>query len=840
VLTSGLLHRYAAILKRAVSSLGGKLNLRKADPQNGNGFAPKGATGAGVEVRAEGELRPQDASAGDGWPVFWRVEGSLADLTAVRPVAYFTWNAHTFAERWSRRGGLFLQALVRPVLYASHRVLATRILHALLRGVTRDRLDLLGEEYFHYVLKPQLKPKGLKMLRKWMEEHGQVVLVSQGLDHVMRPLARHLGVEQLVANRLEFRDGISTGRLLDPVVRPRGPLAFALGKNPNGRISGKRLLQDLGLEKRPEQLAHAILPVARRPSDIHHALVVFRQSRPPARLSVRHTLRGKQILLIGVTGFIAKVWLEHILSQVPEIGKVYLLIRRQRTMTARKRFEKIVAESPVFDPLEKRYGADFDRFLNSKIEVVEGDVSKPDLGMDPATHQRLARCVDLVVNSSGLTDFNPDLRDALPSNIGSAANLVDFLRDSSHAALLHLSTCYVVGGRDGRIGESCTANYTPAQVTGFDAEGEWLALQETVRKVETRAQSPEVEAALRRQALRTRRNGEEPPASEIDNLIRKNRMRWLRNHLTQAGTRRAKHFGWPNTYTFTKSLGESLLATRGADLPIAIARPSIVETSVHQPFRGWNEGINTSAPLSYLLGTFFRQLPTNKRKCLDLIPVDMVCRGMTLISAALIERRHERAYQLATSGSNPCDMGRAIELTALAHRKHYRAQQGLEHWLRMRFDTIPVSKKRYEKLSVPAQKVLVQGINRAAAALQFKRPPLARAERDLDRVAKLIDLYEPFILHNEQIFESENVQMLSAALPAEERESFGYEPGTIDWWDYWINTHIPALRKWVYPLIEGHAVESPERREFHLAESVPPGEIRKAGASSTRATWPLS
>src|ERR1700719_4051480 len=94
-------------------------------------------------------------------------------------------------------------------------------------NVTRARLDLLGEEYFHYVLKPQLKPKGLKMLRKWMEEHGQVVLVSQGLDHVMRPLARHLGVEQLVANRLEFRDGISTGRLLDPVVRPRGPLAFA-------------------------------------------------------------------------------------------------------------------------------------------------------------------------------------------------------------------------------------------------------------------------------------------------------------------------------------------------------------------------------------------------------------------------------------------------------------------------------------------------------------------------------------------------------------------------------------------------------------------------------------
>ena len=152
------------------------------------------------------------------WPVFWRVEGSLATLTAVRPIAYFTWNAHTFAERWARRGGLFLQALVRPALYASHRVLATRILHALLRGVSRDRLDLLGEEYFQYVLERQLRPEGVAKLREWLDQHGQVVLVSQGLDHVMGPLARHLGIERIVSNRLEFRNGVATGRLKSVLV----------------------------------------------------------------------------------------------------------------------------------------------------------------------------------------------------------------------------------------------------------------------------------------------------------------------------------------------------------------------------------------------------------------------------------------------------------------------------------------------------------------------------------------------------------------------------------------------------------------------------------------------
>jgi thioester reductase-like protein len=774
-----------------------------------------------------------------GWPTFWRVEGSLADLTAVRPVAFFTWNAHTFVERWARRGGLFLEALVRPALYASHRVLATRALHALLRGVTRDRLDLLGEEYFHYVLKPQLKPEGVKRLNEWMAEHGPVVLVSQGLDHVMRPLALHLGVEQLVANRLEFRSGVATGRLLDPVVRPRGPLALVLGGAPDGHISGEQLLQDLGLAKRPELLSRAILSAARPAPPNHQPLVMFDHRRQGAPLSVRQVLRGKQILLIGATGFIGKVWLEHLLSNVPEIGKIYLLVRRQRTTTAQRRFEKIIEESPVFDPLEQRHGSDFSRFLSEKIEIVDGDIGKPGLGLEDSTRQRLARSIDVVVNSGGLTDFNPDLRDALSSNVESAANLVEFLRESDHAALIHLSTCYVVGRRDGRVNEELQPNYTPAAVEGFDAEREWQSLQELVRQVEKRAHSPEIEAALKRQALGKRKQDDPPAGSDLENLIRKNRIRWMRNRLTRAGTRRAERLGWPNTYTFTKSLGESLLATRGAGLPIAVARPSIVETSTGEPFRGWNEGINTSAPLSYLLGTYFRQLPSNERKCLDLIPVDMVCRGMTLIAAALIARRHQALYQLATSASNPCDMGRSIELTALAHRKHYRAQQGLENWLRMRFETIPVSKERYKNLSVPAQKVVIQGINRAASAMQFKRP-LARAERDLARVEKLIELYEPFILHNEQVFESENVQLLSAALPENERAQFAYEPGTVDWWDYWINIHVPALRKWCYPLIEGHAIESRQRREFHFPDSAAAGASAGSSGPDTQATWPSS
>jgi hypothetical protein len=161
-------------------------------------------------------------------------------------------------------------------------------------------------------------------------------------------------------------------------------------------------------------------------------------------------------------------------------------------------------------------------------------------------------------------------------------------------------------------------------------------------------------------------------------------------------------------------------------------------------------------------------------------------------------------------------MRRSIELTGLGHRKFYRAQAGLNHRLRLKFDAIPVSKARYEKLSAPAQKLIVQIINRTVEPLPFVRPPLARQERDLERVIKLITLFEPFILENDHVFEAANVERLSEALPPGERAAFGYDARSIDWWDYWINVHIPALRKWCYPLIEGRQPEALPRRSVPL------------------------
>jgi long-chain acyl-CoA synthetase len=720
-------------------------------------------------------------------------------------------------------------------LYVLNRTFATRVVYSILRGVSRDRLDLLGNEYFEYKLKPQLKPEGVEELKKAVVSGADVVLVSQGLEHVMRPLAQHLGVKLIIANRLDFRDGIATGRLLDPVIRPRGMFARVSSAGPDGTRSAERLSHDLGA--RPEVIERAVVSAQRTIPEVERPIVQFDRDAAESPLSVRDAFRGKHVMLIGVTGFIGKVWLANTLMDLPEVGQIYLLIRRQKSNPAQSRFEKLIDESPVFDPLYAKYGHKLLQFLNERVRVIEGDVSQPAFGVDPEVAAELRSKLDLIINSSGLTDFNPDLREAVSSNVDAVMNVLQFVRESDHAGLLHLSTCYAAGRCDGRVDENPRSDYAPIGLPGFDAELEWKSLHRQIDAIQASAEGPVITEELRRQAVGKEHAAKDLRGAALENQIRKNRVRWLRNELTEAGKRRAHELGWPNTYTFTKSLAESLLTKYGPDLPVAVVRPAIVESSVAQPFRGWNEGINTSAALSYLLGTFFRQLPTNERKRLDVIPVDSVCRGMTLIAAAVMQRRHQHVYQLATSVTNPCDMRRSIELTSLAHRKHYRALEGMEYWLRLRFDAIPVSKERYNRMSAPAQRAIIKSIQRVAASLPFKKAPLAKADRSLEKVEKLIELFEPFILLNEHDFVAENVEKLSFALVPEEKRIFGYDTNSIDWWDYWINIHIPALRKWTYPLIEGRPLEARPARNLQAANNAAAETVR---TGTNGATWRYS
>lgn len=56
-------------------------------------------------------------------------------------------------------------------------------------------------------------------------------------------------------------------------------------------------------------------------------------------------------------------------------------------------------------------------------------------------------------------------------------------------------------------------------------------------------------------------------------------------------TIRARMYGWPNTYVFTKAMGEMVVSDLKNNLPLIIIRPTIVTSTYKEPFPGWIEGV---------------------------------------------------------------------------------------------------------------------------------------------------------------------------------------------------------------------------------------------------------
>ena len=128
---------------------------------------------------------------------------------------------------------------------------------------------------------------------------------------------------------------------------------------------------------------------------------------------VRESLAGRHVLLTGATGFLGKVWLVHTLLHLPAIGRITAVVRPSRGRSGRERLEAVLRTSPALRPLRARHGEALGAWLASRLEVVEGDVTRPGLGLDPEVAARLASEVDITLHCAGLTDFQPDPVDAL-------------------------------------------------------------------------------------------------------------------------------------------------------------------------------------------------------------------------------------------------------------------------------------------------------------------------------------------------------------------------------------------------------------------------------------------
>jgi long-chain acyl-CoA synthetase len=554
-----------------------------------------------------------------------------------------------------------------------------------------------------------------------------------------------------------------------------------------------------------------------------------------ASFSPTEIFRGRNVFILGSTGFVGKVLLGMLLDRFPQVGRVYVMVRRGSGTSSEARFWSSVVTSPAFDPLREKHGGaeGLEAHLRSKVRIVDGDITEKDLGLGEEEAARVAADVDVLLNSSGRVTFNPPLESALRTNVEGTKNVIAFARRMRRPALLHTSTCFVAGNRSGEIWEDEElVGYFPRRGelpgTTFSVEQEMADSERIAAAIRAEADDAQVLARLRQKARQRLRDESRDPDDEavLRLAVARERKEWIRSEATRRGIERARAWGWPNIYTYTKSMGDQLVA-RATGVFRSIVRPAIVESAVEFPFRGWNEGFTTSAPLVYLALKGQNVLPVSDKLILDIVPVDHICAAMLMVAAQLMVEQPPLVHQLSSGDLNPGRIARIVTLTGLYKRKRFQGKETGNRFvnaLAARMEFRPVTPEAYERGSLPLVNRLAR---RSSQALTGVRPDwgagrftewLDRGIRGLREVARVtdearenIEMFRPFILENAYVLRADHIRALRDRMPALDRKLLVWGPEDLDWYDYWMNIHFPGLERWVLPELDSTYAPKPKQ-----------------------------
>ncbi|XP_017779308.1 PREDICTED: putative fatty acyl-CoA reductase CG5065 [Nicrophorus vespilloides] len=306
---------------------------------------------------------------------------------------------------------------------------------------------------------------------------------------------------------------------------------------------------------------------------------------------------GANIFVTGGTGFMGKVLLEKMLRDLPDLGNIFILVRGKRGLDPEKRLEAI-KQLPVFERLRSTNP----KALN-KLIVVEGSLSEENLGLSEENRKRVTETVSVVFHMAASLRLEAGVKDAVLANTLGTKRVMDLCKQMKNIkSVIHLSTafCHV----------------------------EIEVLEEKVYK-------PNCDPYEMIKYVQT----------ESEKVLDEKKEELIHPH--------------PNSYTFSKRLAESIAHDYTQDLPIAIARPSIVIPALKEPTPGWVDNLN--GPVGILVASgkgVLRSVLCNEKYYAEFIPVD--CAINALIIFAFFRGTEKKRETYVINITTPRDI---VEIT---------------------------------------------------------------------------------------------------------------------------------------------------------------------------------
>ena len=553
---------------------------------------------------------------------------------------------------------------------------------------------------------------------------------------------------------------------------------------------------------------------------------------------IGEALGGRTILITGATGFLAKALVEKLLRDIPTVRRIYLLIRSRggsngTRLSAEDRLWRDILATSAFNRLRREMGDDWESFARDRVVSVAGDLSAERLGLEESVYESLCRELDIVVNSAATVSFDERLDTAIETNVRGPSRLLDLARRCRELRgrpvhFLHVSTAYVSGWRKGEIperpfspGDSVRALRGEADAPALDLEAELKFCQESVERIEADSRGNSRAASFRRRAAARLPRGSN--GTDLQDRGEALRQRAVKDKLVDLGMERARLYGWNDTYTFTKAMGEMLLLRDRGDLPLVILRPSIIESSMNEPEPGWLDGFRMADPLIMAYGKgVLKDFPARPEICIDLIPVDFVVNAIVAaMSRPGDSPHHLKVFHVASGSASPLLFDEFYQMTRDYFRRNPMTNRAGKP-IHVAECTYPDHQKFVRKLR---RRYLLP--LRASSWLADRSPGVPRRLRA--RIVSLKSGVEQAIYYSELYggyinypydFDVRSTLSLFDGLDLEDKKRFPFDVRGIDWRHYIQDVHIPGLKQNVLKLgtTNGrrlHRSPSPEETE-HL------------------------
>ena len=532
---------------------------------------------------------------------------------------------------------------------------------------------------------------------------------------------------------------------------------------------------------------------------------------------IAELLAGKKIAMTGVTGFIGEQMLWKFLTECPDTTTA-VLVRRKGSLSATQRVASLLKKK-IFKDIVDEAGS-VEELMAARIDVIEGDL--PDA-------PELPRDIDVLVHCAGDVSFDPPIDAAFKTNVLGVKALLKRFRESCSDEngnlvrvphYVHISTAYTAGRRRGPIPEAAH----PHEV---DYEAETRAALAMTDLVEARSRTSEQLTALRKEAEKLHRRAGYLTTSED---TERRRLAWVKKELVAAGTERARSLGWTDVYTFAKAMGEAVVADLCRDMQVSIVRPAIVESSLRYPHPGWIEGFKMADPIILAYGRGqLPEFPASPDAVIDIIPCDYVVNTIVAVCATQPKVGEPEFYHCSSGARNPLTFRGIYEhIRSYFSRHPYRDGQGSHQLATWNFPgPEPVERKLWF-----AEKGVAIGNRLLSFAPRGKKT--RAAAQALDKTAKQLDFLNRYLslygeyLQSELHFVDDCTLALHNSLHEDDRETFGFDSGTLDWTHYLEDVHAPAITDPVRRLEAARRRRKARSATYRDLKAVEPGKVLAA------------